>query len=198
MSHHPEQAVKAATNRTEPRQHQTVDDTVRYHAGCRVRSWCGCRVEEFALDYVYLLPLGDAAAITAASRPPRLCGLQIGSPVGRMHPCLRNKVIRYGLAVEIVPLARPSQLLIKAACALATAEAMLVSCVNVCAADIAQHSRGRRSSRQRQTLRRQPRGKTIVGSVAHLRTPPNSKNTAQSGKLRYQQSLFLIPSSGKP
>src|SRR5690554_7270275 len=126
ISHHPKKAVNAATNRTEPRQHEAVDDAVRYHAGRSVRSWCGCRVEEFALDDVDLLSLGNAVPVYAASSPPRLCGLQISSPVGRMDPCLRDKVIRHGLAVEIVPPPRPSKLLIKAACALATAEAMLV------------------------------------------------------------------------
>src|SRR5690554_5981969 len=120
MSHHAEQAVKAATNRTEPRQHEAVDDAVRDHAGRGVRSWCVCRVEEFALDRIYTLTLGHPAPVYAASSPPRLCGLQIGSPVGRMHPRLRDKVVRHGLSVEVVPPPWPGQLLIKAACALAT------------------------------------------------------------------------------
>src|SRR5690554_1535348 len=153
MSHHPEQAVKAATNRTEPRQHEAVDDAVRDHAGRSVRAWCGCRVEEFALDYVNLLTFGNAATIAAASGPPRLCGLQVRRTISSMHPSLRDQVVRYGLAVEPMPTTRPSQLLIETARALATAEAMLVSCVNVCAADIAQHSRGGRASGQRQPLR---------------------------------------------
>src|SRR5690554_780906 len=172
ISHHPKKAVNAATNRTEPRQHEAVDDAVRYHAGRCVRSWCGCRVEEFALDYVYLLPLGNAAAIAAASCPPRLCGLQIGSPVGRMHPCLRDKVIRYSLAVEIVPPPRPSHLLLEAACALATAETILISSVYIAAANLAQNGGRRRVSRQRQPLRRQPRGKSVVVTISsHAITP---------------------------
>src|SRR5690554_242990 len=197
MSHHPEQAVKAATNRTEPRQHEAVDDAVRYHAGRCVRAWCGCRVEEFALDYVNLLTLGDATAVSAAGSPARLCGLQVGSPVCRMHPCLRDKVVRYSLAVEIVPPPRPSKLLRKAACALATAEAMLVSSVYIAAADLAKHSRGRRIIRQAQSLRCQPRGKAVVGSVAHCLGSINLKSTAQFEILHYQQFLSLIPSSGK-
>src|SRR5690606_12913608 len=118
MSHHPEQAVKAATSRAQPRQHKAVDDAVRYHAGRNVRAWCGCRVEKFPLNRIYTLTLGHPVPVYAASCPPRLCGLQVGSPVGCMHPRLRNKIVRYGLAVEVVPLARPSQLLLEAACAL--------------------------------------------------------------------------------
>src|SRR5690606_31733915 len=197
MSHHTEQAVKTATNRAEPRQHKAVDDAVRDHAGRSVRPWCGCRVEKFPLNRIYTLTLGNAATITAASRPPRLCGLQIGSPVGCMHPRLRDQVVRYGLAVEIVPLAWPSKLLRKAACALAAAETMLVGSVNVCAANLAKHSGRRRIGWQRQTLRRQPRGKAVVGSVAHCLGSINLKSTAQFEILHYQQFLSLIPSSGK-
>src|SRR5690554_7968661 len=109
ISHHPKKAVNAATNRTEPRQHEAVDDAVRYHAGRNVRAWCGCRVEEFALDYVYLLPLGDATAVSTTGSPARLGGLQVGRPVGCMHPRLWDQVIRYGLAVEVVSFAWPSQ-----------------------------------------------------------------------------------------
>src|SRR5690554_998805 len=103
MSHHTEQAVETATSRAQPRQHEAVDDAVRDHAGRSVRAWCGCRVEEFALDYVNLLTFGNAATITAASSPPRLRGLQISSPVCRMHPCLGDKVVRYSFAVEPMP-----------------------------------------------------------------------------------------------
>src|SRR5690554_6665278 len=99
MSHHPEQAVETTASLAQPRQHKTVDDAVRYHAGRCVSAWCGCRVEEFALDYVNLLTFGYAAAVTAAGCPARLCGLQVGRPVGCMHPCLGDQVIRYGLAV---------------------------------------------------------------------------------------------------
>src|SRR5690554_3254281 len=159
ISHHPEKTINVSASRTKPRQHKAVDDAVRYHARRSVRAWCLVSSEEFSLQNVHALALSNPAAITAASGPPRLCGLQIGSPVCRMHPCLRDKVVRYSLAVEIVPPSRPSKLLRKAACALATAEAMLVSCVNVCASDIAQHGGRRSVSRQRQPLRRKPRGK---------------------------------------
>src|SRR5690606_33665176 len=102
----------------------------------------------------------------------RLCGLQISSPVCRMHPCLRDKVVRYSFAVEIVSLPWPSHLLLKTTCALATAEAMLVSCVNVCAANLAQNGRRWGAIWQRQPLRRQPRGKTIVVTISsHAITP---------------------------
>src|SRR5690554_1313618 len=197
MSHHAEQAVKAAASRTEPRQHKAVDDAVRDHAGRCVRAWCGCRVEEFALDYVNLLTFGNAAAIAAAGCPPRLCCLQVGSPVGRMHPCLGDKVVRYSLSVEIVPTTWPRHLLIKAACALAAAEAIFISGINVCTADLTQHSRRRRIIRQAQSLRCQPRGKAVVGSVAHCLGSINLKSTAQFEILHYQQFLSLIPSSGK-
>src|SRR5690554_4442908 len=156
MSHHPEQAVKAATSRAQPRQHKAVDDAVRYHAGRSVRPRRSCRVEEFPLDYINLLSSSNAAAISAAGCPPRLRGLQVRRTISGMHPCLRNKVIRYGLAVEIVSFAWPSQLLLEAARALATAETMLIGGVKVCAADLAQHSGGRSASGQRQTLCCQP------------------------------------------
>src|SRR5690606_11631986 len=121
-SHHPEKTVNASASRTKPRQHKAVDDAVRYHAGRSVRARGGCRVEELPLDHVDFLPLSNPAAIAAASGPPRLCGLQISSPVCRMHPCLRDKVVRYNLSVEVVPTTWPRHLLIKAACALAAAE----------------------------------------------------------------------------
>src|SRR5690606_5507396 len=115
-----EQAVKASTSRAQPRQHEAVDDAVRHHARSGVRSWCLIGPEEFPLDDVNLLPLGDATAVSTTGSPARLCGLQVGSPVGRMHPRLRDKIIRHGLSVEIVPSPRPSKLLRKSACALAT------------------------------------------------------------------------------
>src|SRR5690606_26189806 len=144
-----------------------------------------------------LLALGNPAAITAARSPSRLCGLQVRRTISSMHPSLRDQVVRYGLAVEPMPTTRPSQLLIETARALATAEAMLVSCVNVCAANLAQNGGRRRIIRQAQSLRCQPRGKAVVGSVAHSLGSINLKNTAQSEILRYQQSLFLTPSSEK-
>src|SRR5690606_15085774 len=99
MSHHPEQAVKAAASRAQPRQHKAIDDAVRDHAGRSIRTWSLVGVEELALDYIHLLSLGHAVTIATAGGPPRLCSVQVGRPVGRMHPRLRDKVIRYGLAV---------------------------------------------------------------------------------------------------
>src|SRR5690606_19056861 len=100
-SHHTEKTVETAASRAEPRQHKAVDDAVRDHAGGGVRPRGLVSFEELALDHVNLLPLGHAAAITAASSPPGLCGLQVGSTVRGMHPCLGDKIIRHGLAVEI-------------------------------------------------------------------------------------------------
>src|SRR5690606_31275619 len=106
-SHHPEKTVETAASRAEPRQHKAVDDAVRDHAGGGVGPRGLVSFEELALDHVNLLPLGHAAAITAASSPPGLCGLQVGSTVGRMHPRLWDQVIRNGLSVEVMAFARP-------------------------------------------------------------------------------------------
>src|SRR5690606_17431839 len=192
MSHHPEQAVKAAASRAQPRQHKAIDNAVRGHSGRRVRTRSLVGVEELPLDCVHPLSLGHAVAIAAAGCPSRLYSLQVSRPIGRMHPRLWDKVVRHGLAVEVVAFAWPSQLLLEAACALATAEAVLVSGVHIGAADLTQHGRGRRVVWQGQSLGCKPREKVLVGPVAH-----RSFSTSARSRLALQRLSGSLPVSSR-
>src|SRR5690554_4190215 len=89
------------------------------------------------------------------------------------------------------------KLLLPSACTPTARQSVAVRSIDVRATDLAKHSRGRRVVGQDQPLCRQPRGKAVVGSVAHCLGSINLKSTAQFEILHYQQFLSLIPSSEK-